>query len=122
MKARSETEKTMNCVRGKVVYTGKSVIADAYLVFSGPEIWGVAKTPQGRLLGEYAVLTPAFIDPHSHIGMARSGEPSKEAEANDQLDSLLTLPDALDSVQMDDAAFRDAVEMGFLYLLERRPL
>jgi imidazolonepropionase-like amidohydrolase len=105
----------MNCVRGKVVYTGKSVIADAYLVFSGPEIWGVAKTPQGRLLGEYSVLTPAFIDPHSHIGMARSGEPSKEAEANDQLDSLLTLPDALDSVQMDDAAFRDAVEMGVLY-------
>jgi imidazolonepropionase-like amidohydrolase len=61
------------------------------------------------------VVTPAFVDPHCHIGMERSGEPGSEGEANDQMDSLLFLADALDSVQMDDTAFRDSVEMGVLY-------
>ena len=31
------------------------------------------------------------------------------------MDSLLFLADALDSVQMDDSAFRDSVELGVLY-------
>jgi imidazolonepropionase-like amidohydrolase len=60
-------------------------------------------------------VTPAFVDPHCHIGMERSGEPGAEGEANDQMDSLLFLADSLDSVQMDDTAFRDSVEMGVLY-------
>jgi len=55
-----------------------------------------------KLLGEFAVVTPAFIDPHSHIGMTRAGEPSEESEANDKLDAVLALPDMFDSVQMDD--------------------
>lgn len=105
----------MNCVHAKTIYTGKSVIEDAYLLFGGHQIADVSKAKQGKLLGECAVLTPAFIDPHSHIGMARAGEPSNESEANDKLDSILALPDALDSVQMDDKAFLEAVEMGVLY-------
>ena len=47
--------------------------------------------------------------------MERSGEPSGEGEANDHLDSILALTDALDSVQMDDKSFREAVEAGVLY-------
>ena len=31
------------------------------------------------------------------------------------MDTMLFLADALDSVQMDDTAFRDSVEMGVLY-------
>ena len=34
--------------------------------------------------------------------MERSGEPGTEGEANEHMDSLLFLADALDSVQMDD--------------------
>jgi imidazolonepropionase-like amidohydrolase len=105
----------MNFIRAKKIYTGKSIIQDACLTFDGSEIVSVSKTPKGRSLGEFAVITPAFIDPHSHIGLARSGEPSGEAEANDQLDSIQALSDALDSVQMDDSALRDAIEMGVLY-------
>jgi imidazolonepropionase-like amidohydrolase len=105
----------MNCVYGKKIYTGKSVAEEGYLVFNGQRIAGLSKSPRGGLLGKYPVITPAFIDAHSHIGMARAGEPNREAEANDHLDSVLPLPDALDSVQMDDAAFKDAVEMGVLY-------
>jgi imidazolonepropionase-like amidohydrolase len=105
----------MNCVFGKTIFTGKSIVTDAYLIFNGRQIVGLSKSSKGQLLGKFDVLTPAFIDPHSHIGMERSGEPSGEGEANDKLDSILALADALDSVQMDDKAFRDCVESGVLY-------
>ena len=105
----------MNCIFAETIYTGKSIVSDAYLIFNGPKIAGISKTAKGELLGKFKVMTPAFIDPHSHIGMERSGEPSSEGEANDQLDSILALTDALDSVQMDDKAFQDAVEFGVLY-------
>jgi imidazolonepropionase-like amidohydrolase len=105
----------MYSIFGKKIYTGNSVLDQGYLVFRGQEIEGISKTRKGELLGSYACVTPAFIDPHSHIGMARAGEPAKESEANDHMDPLLVLPDALDSVQMDDSAFKDAVEMGVLY-------
>ena len=105
----------MNCIFAKTIYTGASMVSNAYLVFNGQKISGISPTAKGRLRGEFNVLTPAFIDPHSHIGMERSGEPSGEGEANDQRDSILALADALDSVQMDDKALRDAVESGVLY-------
>jgi imidazolonepropionase-like amidohydrolase len=105
----------MKCIHGRTIYTGKSVIQDAYIVFEGREIVDVSNKAKGKRLGSFPVLTPAFIDPHSHIGMARAGEPSRDSEANDQLDSLFALTDALDSVQMDDTAFQDAIEMGVLY-------
>jgi len=105
----------MPCVFAETIYTGKSVVTGAHLVFEAHRVTGISKTRRGRLLGEFAVLTPAFIDPHSHIGMERSGEPADQGEANEHLDSLQALGDALDSVQMDDRAFKDAVEMGVLY-------
>jgi imidazolonepropionase-like amidohydrolase len=105
----------MQCIHAKILYTGKSVLHEAHVVFDGQKVVDVSKKAKGTLLGSFPVLTPAFIDPHSHIGMARSGEPNRDSEANDHLDSLLALTDALDSVQMDDAAFQDAIEMGVLY-------
>jgi imidazolonepropionase-like amidohydrolase len=105
----------MNCVFAKTIYTGKSIVYDKHLIFNGKNISGISRSAKGELLGHFDVVTPAFIDPHSHIGMERSGEPSGEGEANDRLDSVLTLTDALDSVQMDDKAFMDAVESGVLY-------
>ncbi len=105
----------MNCVSAKTIYTGKRVVSDAHLLFRNKTITAVSKTKKDRKLGEFEVLTPAFIDPHSHIGMERSGEPSTEGEANEHQDSILALTDALDSVQMDDKALKDAVEMGVLY-------
>ncbi len=110
-----DKELTMNCVRGKKIYTGKKVVKDAYVVFNGKKMVGVSKEKKGKLLGSFAVVTPAFVDPHSHIAMIRAGEPGAEAEANEHMDSILAVPDALDSVQMDDSALKDAVEAGVLY-------
>ena len=105
----------MKGVFAKTLYTGKSIVHDRYLVFNAANISSISKTARGSLCGRFDVVTPAFIDPHSHIGMARSGEPSGEGEANDHIDSILALTDALDSVQMDDRALADAVESGVLY-------
>ena len=105
----------MNSIFAKKIYTGKKVVSNAHLLFNGQVISAISKTKKGRNLGEFAVLTPAFVDPHSHIGMERAGEPSTEGEANEHQDSILALTDALDSIQMDDKALRDAVEMGVLY-------
>lgn len=105
----------MNCVRARTVYTGKKVIENAHVVFNGQKIVGVSKEKKGRLLGRFRVITPAFIDPHSHMAMVRAGEPAAESEANDHMDPILAVPDALDSVQMDDDSLKDAIEMGVLY-------
>ena len=103
------------CIRAKTIYTGRKVVRDSYVVFDGAKLDGVSKTKRGKVVGECAVVTPAFIDPHSHIGMFRSGEPGAESEGNEHMDAIMALPDALDSVQMDDFAFKDAIELGVLY-------
>lgn len=105
----------MECVRGDLIYTGKTVVADGYVAFEGSRVAGVFRARRGKQVGRFPVITPAFVDAHSHIGMCRAGEPADEEESNEKMDSLTGLPDALDSVQMDDAAFADAVEQGVLY-------
>jgi imidazolonepropionase-like amidohydrolase len=69
----------------------------------------------GEIIAEGAVVTPAFIDSHSHIGMVRTGEPEKEEEANEHMDSVYPLVNALHSIYMDDPAFKESVESGILY-------
>lgn len=105
----------MNFISADKIYTGKKIVSNAYLLFDGKKISAISKTKKGRCLGEYEVLTPAFVDPHSHIGMERAGEPNTEGEANEHQDSILVLTDALDSIQMDDKSLKDAVQMGVLY-------
>jgi imidazolonepropionase-like amidohydrolase len=105
----------MECVKAGTVYTGAKVVRDAYVAFEGGKIAGVSKAKRGTLRGSFDTITPAFIDAHSHIGMFRAGEPAEESEGNEHMDSMLALPDALDSVQMDDTAFRAAIEQGVLY-------
>ena len=108
-------DSTVQCVRGRSVYTGKAVVEDAYMVFDGAKVVAVSKVQRGKQVGECAVITPAFIDGHSHIGMSRATEPQTESEANEHLDPVMPLPDALDSLQLDDPSFADAIEMGVLY-------
>lgn len=99
------------------LYTGTDVKKRTYLSFDDATIVDVSpkKPAGGTSIGEFAVVTPAFIDPHSHIGLYRAGEPQSEGEGNEQARPMLFLPDALDSLQMDDPAFADAIEMGVLY-------
>lgn len=105
----------MQSIKANIIYTGDKVLRDFSINVSGEKLLSLTRKPAGEVIGEYKCVTPAFIDAHCHIGMCRSGEPSNEDEANDQLDSIMALADALDSVQMDDASFGESVENGFLY-------
>ena len=105
----------MNCIYGRTIYTGKNVIENSYVVFDGGVIKDISRRKKGTLEGSYEVITPAFIDAHSHIGMDRAAEPGSESEANEKMDPFTVIEDALDSVQMDDASFRDSIEQGILY-------
>ena len=73
----------MNCIYANTIYTGRSVVNNSYILFEGRKVAGITKSKQGDLLGKFAVLTPAFIDPHSHIGMYRAGEPMDRRNANE---------------------------------------
>jgi imidazolonepropionase-like amidohydrolase len=110
-------ERFMQSIKAELIYTGVKgkTVRDAHLVFDRGRIVGVSRARRGKLVGRFPVVTPALVDPHAHIGMARSGEPSAESESNPKLDSIVTLADALDSVQMDDSAFAEAVRGGVLY-------
>jgi len=105
----------MQCIKAGTIYTGRKKVERAYLVFGKGAVAGVSKAKKGKLVGECAVIVPAFIDAHAHIGMRRAGEPGDEGESNSRLDSIVALADALDSVQMDDDSFRRSVRAGVLY-------
>ncbi|ABU81581.1 amidohydrolase family protein [Ignicoccus hospitalis] len=107
----------MKVLKFSKLYVGDgSVLKDVYVGFEGEEITYVGgERPEGELLGEFPVGTPALVDPHSHIGMDRAGEPYYEEEANETMDSLLPYLEAQNSVYMDDKAFEESVEWGVLY-------
>ncbi|NPA84845.1 MAG: amidohydrolase family protein [Crenarchaeota archaeon] len=107
----------MKLLKFSKLYVGDgSVRTNVYVGFEGNEITYVgSEKPEGELLGEYPVGTPAFVDAHSHIGMDRAGEPWYEEEANERMDSLLPYLEAQNSVYMDDKAFEESVEWGVLY-------
>lgn len=107
----------MNSVKATLLYDGTSrtALKNVYVNYDGARIVSLTRDrPEGELIGE-GVVTPAFIDGHSHIGLARSGEPSNEEEGNERMDSMLPLVNAIDSVYMDDFAFRESIEHGVLY-------
>jgi imidazolonepropionase-like amidohydrolase len=102
-------------VYAKKLYTGTDVRQDGFVVFDEGMIVAISEEAQGDVVGRYDCITPAFVDPHCHIGMARAGEPGSENETNEHLDSIIAHADALDSVQMDDSSFADSVEAGVMY-------
>ncbi len=104
----------MKFVKATRLFDGKSLRDDVYVGFEKKIEYIGDERPQGEYLGE-GVVTPAFVDGHSHIGMARAGEPSSEDEANEQMDSVYPLVNAMHSVYMDDRAFEESVESGVLY-------
>jgi imidazolonepropionase-like amidohydrolase len=105
----------MISLKAKTLYTGVKVERDVHINIEDSLVHSITKNPKGDVAGVFHTVTPAFVDPHCHIGMFRAGEPSSEADVNDELDSVLPLADALDGVQMDDPAFSESVSAGVLY-------
>lgn len=97
----------------ETLFDGRKQLKDVSVIVEDDRITDVVKK---RLAPDFSgVVTPAFIDAHSHIGMARAGEPGREEETNDVSDQFLPLNDPLDSVYFDDDALAEAVDFGVLY-------
>jgi imidazolonepropionase-like amidohydrolase len=100
-------------IKAKTLYDGKEKLENRYITIVDDKITAITDSEDNFDFEGY--VTPAFIDPHSHIGMFREGEPSSESEGNDTLDQFLPLNDPLNSIYFDDRAFQDAVDFGVLY-------
>ncbi|MBU0934894.1 MAG: amidohydrolase family protein [Spirochaetes bacterium] len=101
-------------IKANVLYDGKTRQENRKIVIEGSTIIEVSAA--GQVKADYeGIITPGFLDAHSHIGMFREGEPQSEAEGNDISGQIMPLSDPLNSVYFDDRAFRDAVEFGVLY-------
>jgi len=103
-------------IKAKVLYdgTGARSKRDVYITFDDKIRSVSSKKDDAEVIGE-GIVTPAFIDSHCHIGMSRSGEPSREDESNEEMNAIYPLVDAIHSVYMDDKAFKESIEFGVLY-------
>lgn len=104
----------MKYVKANILYDGIGVRKNVYVGFDKDISYIGEKKPEGEQISE-GIVTPAFIDGHSHMGMVRAGEPSDEDESNERMETIYPLVSALDSVYMDDSAFKESVESGVLY-------
>ncbi len=108
----------MKVIKSRLLFDGLHEKTDCFIGFENDEIKYVEnRKPKesSEIIAEGVVVTPAFIDSHSHIGMVRSGEPDKEEEANEHMNSVYPLVNALHSIYMDDPSFKESVESGVLY-------
>lgn len=95
------------------LYDGNTLLENKAIVIEGNKIVGI--TTLKKNANYEGIVTPAFIDGHSHIGMDRDGEPYQEGETNDYTSQFLISNDPIDSIYWDDHAFQDAVDFGHLY-------
>ncbi len=97
----------------ETLFDGRKKTSNRYIVIEDDSIIEITGN---KMKADYAgIVTPAFIDAHSHIGMHRSGEPDSEGEGNDQIAQITPSHNPLNSVYFDDPAFREAVDFGILY-------
>jgi imidazolonepropionase-like amidohydrolase len=101
-------------IKAKVLFDGKQKLENKIIEVQGNIISNIQDAD--NIKADYeGIVTPAFIDAHSHIGMDREGEPWQESETNDVLDQFNPLNDPMNSIYFDDRAFKDAVDFGVLY-------
>lgn len=100
-------------INAKTLFTHGRRYSDRWIVVKGDRIVEVSQ--KKRAAAYSGIVTPAFIDPHSHIGMFRAGEPGDEQEGNDITHQIQPLCDPIRSIYYDDLAFTDAVDFGVLY-------
>ncbi len=100
-------------IKATILFDGVTKHKNKFIVVEGDRI--VEITNKATKFDYEGVVTPALIDPHSHIGLDREGEPWSEGETNDTMDQFMPLNDPLHSIYFDDRAFKDAVDFGVLY-------
>ena len=106
---------SMFAIKANVLYDGYGKKEDVFIVIDSDRIKEITEKNPGIDVQFEGIVTPAFIDGHSHIGMARHGEPVSEEETNEIRDIFMPTLNPLDSIYFDDKYLMDAVEFGVLY-------
>lgn len=104
----------MRAIKATILYDGTTLRKDVYVAYDKDITYVGEKKPDCEVVAE-GIVTPGFIDGHSHIGMVRAGEPSAEDESNEQMETIYPLVNALESIYMDDSAFTESIENGVVY-------
>jgi len=100
-------------IKAEILYDGKKKFEDRWIIVENDLIVDISTK---KIPSDYTgIVTPAFIDAHSHIGMDREGEPWQESETNDHITQINPRNNPLNSIYFDDRAFVDAVDFGVLY-------
>jgi imidazolonepropionase-like amidohydrolase len=71
-----------------------------------------AKGASDVIDGRNSVVTPGFIDAHTHIGTYCEGFPEDMGDANDMVEPIAPQLRIIDAVYPDDTAFADALAGG----------
>lgn len=100
-------------IRADLLYDGRKCMENRTIAVRNKKIEAVSRSSAAADFT--GIVTPALIDPHSHIGMERQAEPGPESEVNERLSSFSPLINPLDSIYFDDRAFEEAVDFGVLY-------
>jgi len=100
-------------IKANILYDGLKKYENKFITIEGDTIGKISDKED--YFDYEGVVTPAFIDAHSHIGMDREGEPYNESEANDEISQFNPLNNPIHSIYMDDRAFQDAIDFGVLY-------
>ena len=83
-------------IAAKFLYNGRTIHTDGVRIkIDGDRISAVEDYRGNPEHTGY--ITPAFIDAHSHIGLARQAEPNAEEESNDGSNQIQPLLDPLNS-------------------------
>lgn len=101
-------------IYARQLYDGVTLRENVTIEMDGERIGRISdgKKAGATLTG---VVTPGFIDAHSHIGMIRQGEPEGESDVNDHIDQITPLNDPLNAIYWDDRGLAEAVDFGILY-------
>lgn len=100
-------------IDAELLYDGRTKASSRSIVVQGNKIVEVSSRKYRSSVS--GIVTPAFIDPHSHIGMERQGEPIGESEVDDTMNPFSPLHDPVNSIYFDDRALGEAVDFGVLY-------
>jgi len=103
----------MLSVFARKLHTGKRVLKERWVNFEDTVV-SVSQEKRGTAVGKFKFICPAFVDPHSHIGLERFGE-GDNSDVNDGLATIMPLADTLDGVHMEDLYFQKSVAAGVLY-------
>jgi len=98
----------------KVLFDGEKKLRDKFITIDEAkgEIIEVSDYSPNGEYEEWEYITPAFIDVHSHIGLARFGAPIGDEDVNEPSKYLNPLAFILDVYDLSDKGLKEAFSFG----------